>query len=176
MRTFIALEPPQGFVDDVAALSRQLSAHVSGRFLPRSTYHVTLAFLGEVDERGLECAVGALEEACRGCGPVPLRGVELGSFGRARDATLWLGLAPDPELLGLADRTRAELRARGVDFDAKPFKAHLTIARRADLSGGRLPMPQLPAPAQAGEVVLFKSTLQRSGAVYKPLHTVELGR
>ena len=44
MRTFVALDLPPDFADDVAALARQLGAAVEGRFLPRSTYHLTLAF------------------------------------------------------------------------------------------------------------------------------------
>ena len=50
MRTFIALDLPPGFADDAAALARRLSASMEGRFLPRDTYHLTLAFLGDVDE------------------------------------------------------------------------------------------------------------------------------
>ena len=47
MRTFIALEMPPAFADDVAALARQLASNVEGRFLPRASYHLTLAFLGK---------------------------------------------------------------------------------------------------------------------------------
>ena len=49
MRTFVALDLPPDFADDVAALARQMGAAVEGRFLPRSTYHLTLAFLGDDD-------------------------------------------------------------------------------------------------------------------------------
>ena len=61
MRTFIALDLPPGFADDAAALARRLSASMEGRFLPRDTYHLTLAFLGDVDEAQLAAAADALE-------------------------------------------------------------------------------------------------------------------
>ena len=73
MRTFIALDLPPGFADDAAALARRLSASMEGRFLPRDTYHLTLAFLGDVDEAQLAAATDALEAACAGASPVPLR-------------------------------------------------------------------------------------------------------
>ena len=130
MRTFIALDLPPDFADDAAALARRLSASMEGRFLKRDTYHLTLAFLGDVDEAQLAAATDALEAACAGASPVPLRSDGLGKFGRATDATLWLGIAAAPELEQLAARLRDELRARDVPFDAKPFKAHLTLARR----------------------------------------------
>ena len=143
MRTFIALDLPPGFADDAAALARRLSASMEGRFLPRDTYHLTLAFLGK--------------------------------FGRATDATLWLGIAAAPELEQLAARLRDELRARDVPFDAKPFKAHLTLARRARIPHVGLPHLAFPQDDEAYDVTLYKSTLDRAGAVYKSLHTVRLG-
>ena len=93
MRTFIALDLPPDFADDAAALARRLSASMEGRFLKRDTYHLTLAFLGDVDEAQLAAATDALEAACAGASPVPLRSDGLGKFGRATDATLWLGIA-----------------------------------------------------------------------------------
>ena len=120
-------------------------------------------------------AIDALEEACAGTSPLLLRSDGLGKFGRATDATLWLGIAAAPELEQLAARLRDELRARDVPFDAKPFKAHLTLARRARIPHVGLPHLAFPQDDEAYDVTLYKSTLDRAGAVYKPLHTVCLG-
>lgn len=174
MRTFIALDLPPDFADDAAALARRLSASMEGRFLPRDTYHLTFAFLGDVDEAQLAAATDALEAACTGASPVPLRSDGLGKFGRASEATLWLGIAPAPELEQLATRLRVELRDRDVPFDAKPFKAHLTLARRVRIPHVGLPHLAFPQDDQAVAVTLYKSTLDRSGAIYKPLRTVQL--
>ena len=175
MRTFVAIEAPEAFVDDLAAMARQLEAVVDGRFMRRDTYHLTLAFLGEVGETQAADAISALDRACEGAAPVTLTPVKLGHFGRPRDATLWLGLEETPELMGLAEAVRAELGAAGLTFDAKAFRPHITLARRAALPQGALPELAFPAPAEASRVTLFKSTLARSGATYKPLYTVELG-
>ena len=139
MRTFIALDLPPDFADDAAALARRLSASMEGRFLKRDTYHLTLAFLGDVDEAQLAAATDALEAACAGASPVPLRSDGLGKFGRATDATLWLGIA----------------------------------AARIPHVG--LPHLAFPQDDEAYDVTLYKSTLDRAGAAYKPLHTVRLG-
>lgn len=174
MRTFIALELPDAFATDIAALARRLSASLEGRFLPRENHHLTLAFLGDTSESDVASAIDALETACVGARPIPLRSDGLGKFGRANDATLWLGIAPDPELTSLVDRLRAELTARCVPFDAKPFKPHITLARRARIPQADLPPLAFPLDDAATTVTLFKSTLDREGAVYKPLHSVEL--
>lgn len=174
MRAFIALELPYDFEDELAGCARQLASVVSGRFMKRSTYHVTLAFLGDIDEGEARSAMDALDAACADMGPAPLSAEGLGTFGRPRDATLWLGLARSTQLMDLASRVRTELENRGIAFDAKPFLPHITLARRARIPAGALPDLPFPLPAEATDVTLFKSILDQSGATYKPLYTVEL--
>lgn len=174
MRAFIALEPPEEFIEDVAAMARVLSAAVEGRFVPRQNYHVTLAFLGDIDEAQAREAMDAMDGVCATANTVPMCSDGLGKFGRASDATLWMGLAPDAELTGLADRMREALRSRGIGFGDKPFLPHITLARRARLPKGALPELVFPLPCNAARVTLFKSTLSRDGAQYKPLYEIEL--
>ena len=175
MRAFVALELPIEFEDSLAAIARQLGRCVPGRFMDRQTYHVTLAFLGEVDDAQALRAADAVQRACAEAAPVPLTSDGLGKFGKPADATLWLGLRPAPALLGLARRVREELDAAGVAYDEKPFKAHVTLARRARVSGKQaLPALEFPAPAWAPRVTLFKSMLDSEGATYKALHSFEL--
>ena len=72
MRAFVALELPQAFASDIAALSRQLKHAVEGRFLAAETYHLTLAFLGEATEAGIASAIEAIEAACTNAAAIPL--------------------------------------------------------------------------------------------------------
>ena len=174
MRAFVALELPEAFADEVTELARQLAAVCEGRFVPAESHHLTLAFLGEVGEAGARAAMGALEAACAVAAPVPLAAAGLGTFGRARDATLWLGVEKDARLMALAGRLREELLARGLPFDEKPFLPHVTLARRVRVPRGSLGELAFPLPDEASRVTLFKSTLERDGARYKPLYTVEL--
>lgn len=136
---------------------------------------MTLAFLGDVTERELADAMLVLDEAASRFDPVELAPDGLGKFGRANDATLWLGFMQDPALMELAAFVRAGLDDAGVSFDAKSFLPHLTIARRAALDHGMLPALPFPAPGQTDELTLFKSTLTGDGAIYEPIYTVRLG-
>ncbi|WP_165055402.1 MULTISPECIES: RNA 2',3'-cyclic phosphodiesterase [unclassified Adlercreutzia] len=173
MRAFIALEPPEAFVDEVAGMARVLSAVVEGRFVPRKNYHITLAFLGEVDDATTRQAMGVLDETCASAAPARLTADGLGKFGRASDATLWLGVAEDDGLMALAASVRESLESRGIPFDSKPFKPHITLARRARIPRAPLPSVPFPEPAFAARATLFKSALERQGVVYKPLYAVE---
>lgn len=175
MRTFIALEIPDLMRWEVAEFARQLEKHVNGRFITPDNYHVTLAFLGDVAERDIALAVDVLESACADR-PAPLLSCDgLGKFGNANDATLWLGLATTDALADFAETVRDDLAARDISFDEKPFRPHITIARRASISKAALPPLPFPESAHACAATLFKSELDSDGAIYMPIHSVNLG-
>lgn len=171
MRAFVALELPEAFADEVAGLARQLATVCEGRFVSPESHHLTLAFLGEVGEAETRLAMAAMDDACAGMGPIPLAARGLGTFGRPRDATLWLGIEPVDELTSLAARLREGLAARGLAFDDKPFLAHVTLARRVRMPRGALPDLAFPLPDEATRVTLFRSYLEPTGARYKALYT-----
>lgn len=174
MRAFVALELPEAFADEVGELARALAATCEGRFVRPGSHHLTLAFLGEVGEAEARRAMDALDAACAGAGAVELASAGLGSFGRGRDATLWLGVEKNPELAALSGRLREELLASGLGFDEKPFLPHVTLARRARLPRAALEGLVFPRPNSAARVTLYRSILESDGARYKPLYTVEL--
>lgn len=171
MRAFVALELPEAFADEVACLARQLSATCEGRFVPPESHHLTLAFLGEVGEGEVRRAMEAIDAARAGAGPVPLVPSGLGTFGRSRDVTLWLGIEPADELMALAARLREELAARNLAFDSRPFLPHVTLARRVRMPRGDLPDLAFPLPDEAVRLTLFRSYLEPGGARYKALYT-----
>ncbi|MCI8425123.1 MAG: RNA 2',3'-cyclic phosphodiesterase [Adlercreutzia sp.] len=174
MRTFIALDLPSQFADDVAALARVLSAAMDGRFLARDTYHLTLAFLGDIDDAETARAMNAMDEAIdrlqESEESILLSPDGLGKFGHPQDATLWLGVAKVPALEALAVNLREALRARDLPFDDKPFLPHITLGRRVRIPKDKLPALAFPLPAEAPSVTLYKSTLDREGATYKQLY------
>ncbi len=174
MRTFIAVELPEAFKDEVAGVARQLSAAIDARYAPRANYHITLAFLGDITEAQLRSAIGVLEEAAQGLCSFPLRPDGIGKFGKSHNATLWMGVAKAPELMSLTENLREGLHAEGVPMDGKAFLPHITLARHATIPKAELPRLLFPQEASARKVTIFKSTLLKAGAEYKPLYTVEL--
>lgn len=176
MRLFIALTLPDETLDAVAETADALHRRVRGRFMLPDTYHMTLAFIGEADERTAAMAEGALDRACRDADPIMLRPNGLGKFGPTGSATLWVGFdkAGAQAACDLAERIRRELAEADVPFDAKPFKAHVTIARKADLRSAQLPQLGYFPAARVRAAALFESELSQEGARYRILHEVEL--
>jgi 2'-5' RNA ligase len=187
MRAFVAIDVPDELREQTADLARLLARSVDGRFVPRENYHVTVAFLGEIDEAEAAAAVAALDVVGRVAAPpaevdevrnaraeVPLEAVGLGSFREGKTRTLYLALRRDPGLMQLAEDVREELRARGLSFDEKGFLPHVTLARRARMSVDNLGELAFPLPARASRLTLYRSLLARDGATYKPLYSIEL--
>ena len=174
MRTFIALELPQDFCDDTASLARDLSKTIQGRFMKRETYHLTLAFLGDINETTATKVIEILDTIQPQISAIRLNATGLGKFGKPRDATLHLQIQATESLIQLAELLRKELKANGISFDEKKFRPHITLARRAQIPKGKLPELAFPTPALATTVTFFKSTLTPEGAQYKPLYSVRL--
>jgi 2'-5' RNA ligase len=165
MRLFVAVDIPAGarraLSDAVAPLRDR---HDELRWTRPATWHLTLAFLGDLSIGGRIRASTALRLAtasARSCG-ITLSG-RLGSFrGRYGDRVLWAAVEPVDSSLGmLVDCIRRELKAADVMFDDRPFRAHLTLARGRVLPRARaLTGPGLPCEWEVPDVALMAS---RSG-------------
>lgn len=168
MRLFIAAQLPDQVVQALSETSAALRDSVRGRYVRPDLFHVTLAFLGEVDPWRVDDVQAALARACAGHQQFDVRLGELGCFGKRAKATLWQGFCNPASFGALAEDVRAELAREGFDFDAKPFRAHVTLMRAADLTAGQLPMPTC-AGGTVDSVCLFKSDLSGKHPVYEAL-------
>ena len=176
MRLFIAAELPDAVREALAETSADLRAGMRGRYVPPARFHVTLAFLGEVEAARVADAEAALEAGCAGQAAFDVRLGELGSFGRRASATLWQGFDKESagQLAALATNVRAACSREGLDFDGKTYLPHVTLMRAADVRGGVLPMPHM-AGGRLGTVALVHSDLSGDHPRYHALHRVALG-
>jgi 2'-5' RNA ligase len=93
---------------------------------------------------------------------------------------LWLGITTGAELLQqLAAAVGALLRPLGHEPEARPFHAHLTLARCKTPTDLRPVLAALgPGPVgppwTMSDVVVYESRLRRTGAQYVPRATIPL--
>lgn len=174
------MKPPEDVLDAVAAaLEPARSVQVGLRWEQRERYHLTLQFLGRVQQ--LAPVVDGLAAAVRDRAVFPFRLGGAGAFpkpGRAR--VVWIGAAAGgEELVGLAGAVAGALGPLGYEPDRQAFHPHLTVAR--------LKVPDNVAPVLAaigpeavgqaftvGEVVLYQSQLQPLGPTYTALERFPL--
>lgn len=173
MRLFVAAELPACVTDALAETSALLRGAVKGRYVAPDSFHVTLAFLGDVEMARVDLAAHAVTAGCQGFGAFNVALGPFGSFGKRSTATLWQGFSETGCLPELARSVRNELSACSFNFDDKAFKAHITLMRKANLTQGTLPMPTMAA-GTVEHITLFRSDLSGARPLYDPLHTVHL--
>ena len=167
MRLFIAI--PLGAQVKGAAKRAQDAfrrARVGGNYVPAENLHLTLAFLGELPD-----AREAVEAAAEvSFAPFTLTAQGLGRF----DDIWWLGFRESEALSGLARSLRRELASRGVPFDRKRFRPHVTLLRRADGAPNALPDVD-GAETLVDRFCLYRSTRSRNGMIYTELASFDAG-
>lgn len=126
-RLFFALWPDAGVRAALAAVGRAHALH-NGRAVAAANLHMTLAFVGSVDAARRECL-----EAAAATVVAPALSVcfdRLGFWPRPR--ILWAGASAAPAALGaLVEALTAALVPCGHKPDPRPFRAHVTLARKA---------------------------------------------
>jgi 2'-5' RNA ligase len=182
MRLFFAIELPT----DVQSILGRLRPNDDSRdyhWVEPALLHLTLAFLGEQPEEQLETLrqVGSAAASASRTGRLHLG--EAGSFGAKRaPRVLWVDLAGDlTALLSLQSRLDAGLRQVGFDLEARPFRPHVTLARRRE-SARAGPPEGWPPSLRVGDgtfsmerLTLFQSRLGPRGATYISLSAFPIG-
>ena len=135
-RLFVAINPSTEAVTHLGALvdtlevSRANAPGHSTRLTRRDSWHITVAFLGDVPTERVSAGVEAMRVSARGCPPLRLAFAGGGRFGKGRSAILWAGLDGDvSELRRLGGGLRRNLRRARLSVDPKPLRPHLTISR-----------------------------------------------
>jgi 2'-5' RNA ligase len=137
MRLFVAVTPPPLALDEMDAVVAPLRSSWSQvRWTLRPTWHLTLAFLGEVDEAAAEDLSRCLAEVAAGVPQFPLALAGGGAFPNGPSIAhhvFWAGLADagKAELKTLADKVGEAAHKAGAPppEDGRGFKPHLTLAR-----------------------------------------------
>jgi RNA 2',3'-cyclic 3'-phosphodiesterase len=186
-RTFCAIEVPERFGAELARLQTCLAHEIPAcRWSSSGSFHLTLAFLGDVRD----CDLAPLEElvaaSTRRLEPIDLCFDGLGAFpSPRRPSVLWAGLiARSPEVL--ADIRKSVVAAAaesGYPCEDERFNPHVTLGR---FKPGRRGTVDLTAIVEryrswscgdftASEVVVFASRLGRAGPTYEALSRARLG-
>lgn len=168
-RLFIALTPPQAVRDTLARAAQPLPGVSWTR---PEQLHVTLRFLGEVEEE----RIGPLIERLHGVHVAPfILPVEMvGTFPPGRPTrVLWIGVgAGHPRLFQLRQRLDDTLLAFGLALDVRTFHPHITLARTTDTAAKSIAhwlhvQREFAAPPfQVEAFDLYSSQLQPEGAIY----------
>lgn len=187
VRLFIACEVPEEVQNAMANVIEQLR-EPSGqavRWVKSESVHVTLKFLGEVQQKKLPAIKMALGEAVMRHAPFNLELDNMGLFGgREGLRVMWVNIAGDVlRLEALVRDVNLALSVVGFEPDRRPFRPHLTIGRVRDevdtrqraaieVETGKVDVPSVSW--RTSQISLMRSRLTREGAMYDVVATFPL--
>ena len=188
IRSFIAIELSGEIKRELARLQEnlKLGSRAPVRWVDPGIIHLTLKFLGDIDENITGRISAVIEKAAEGTHPFRLKISGLGVFPNPRRVqVVWVGLSGELDKLGgLQKSIESGLVPLGFKAESRAFTPHLTVGRvrerarpeeRQDL--GRLVEGmsfETAASLTVDAVHLMKSQLTREGPIYTRLSSVEL--
>jgi 2'-5' RNA ligase len=184
IRTFIAFEIPEHVLSAIGEIQEILkSSKFNIKWVRPESIHLTLKFLGSIDPAAVEQIERVLRDTVKPYEPFSIQARGLGVFpGAKRPRVLWIGITGQIDrLIGLQRNLDKNLRAIGFSGDKRPFKGHLTLGRvKGSIDANRMRnvltrYNEFEAePFTVGPLILYKSDLHPTGAVYTKLFHVAL--
>jgi 2'-5' RNA ligase len=179
IRSFLAVEVAPAVREGLVAMKRELAAAAADvRWVRDQALHVTIKFLGSVDEESLAEIHGVLAAALRSFPTFAVEVRGLGIFPNLRrPRVVWAG-TPAVELARLSSAVDAALKPLGVARESRPFQGHITLGRVRSARGWARLEEALKVHwnddfgvCQASELTAYRSDLRPDGAVYTKLWT-----
>ncbi len=123
-RLFTALEIPADVVQSLAIMRGGLPG---ARWIDPENYHLTLRFIGDIDDALARDIAAMLDRVHRG--PFELRLEGLSSFGGRKPRALVAAAAPVPALMELQAEQERLLQRLGLEPEGRKYTPHVTLAR-----------------------------------------------
>lgn len=190
MRLFVGLELEPAVVRTITAdvlrlrteLDRSCPA-VPVRWIDPANLHITLVFIGEVDDRAVPSTAAALGAPLSH----PAFDLQLSGFGTFPPSgplrVVWIGASHNAErVVALHAEVSDRLARIGHTPEARPYAPHLTVARVKDARGPDArrardivrAVETTGASTHVAALTLFRSHLGRRGSTYEPVLRVPL--
>jgi len=128
-RLFTGLEVPPDIAESLALLRGGISG---ARWIDVENYHVTLRFIGDIDDRTASDIAGLLDGVRRR--PVTVMLDELSVFGGDKPRAIVIKARPEKALLELQAEHERLVRRVGLPPEPRKFTPHITLARLRGVS------------------------------------------
>jgi 2'-5' RNA ligase len=179
MRAFIALNLSSELKHELSRLQEELTkANADVKWVKTENIHLTLKFLGNVEETKIEEIRHILDGISSPEKPFEISLSNLGAFPNLNHPrVLWVGLDKgSSETKRIAASLENELQKIGFPKEERPFSAHLTLGRvksgrnKAALKEKASSLQVRPKSCVVNNLTVFQSKLTPTGPIYTSLH------
>lgn len=178
---FVAIDPTDRERHDLAAalMAAGPGPPLPGRRVRPENWHITLRFLGPVDDVTLDRLAHELEDVLD-AEPVDLLCSGLGAFPRASRATvIYVGVEDPTGILdAVAATCETACRELGLEPEERPFTPHVTLARvrpPVDVRRTFERFTEFRSRIRADRVSIMRTHAERGGVRYETLETITFG-
>lgn len=182
IRSFLAFELPLEIKNVVVRVSEELrQSTLNARWVKVDNIHLTVVFMGNIKTEDIPAIARGVKEVCQAFGPFDLSLKGIGCFPNRRNPrVIWLGLDGDLEPMSeFRDALQGHLTDFGIKEEKRKFKPHLTLGRfrrpkKMDSKEDQLLSKYEDISSSVcslKELILFKSDLKPTGAVYTKVET-----
>ena len=180
MRAFIAFPLPPEIKEKLSAAQLHFkSCDLQAKWVNPENAHLTLKFLGEIDEETVEAVGSTLQRIAQKYKPVTVSLTKFGFFPQEKNPRV-LFIATDKEepLQKIAYDIEAEASRLGFNKEAR-FRSHITLARlkskkNLECLKSKMEQTKLSGTFTIGEIVLFRSRLTPEGPIYQEIFKATL--
>ena len=183
IRTFIAIKISNSIRERIGEFQsrlRQIRGNV--KWVRPKSIHITLKFLGDVEEGRIEQISQLVEKAADGVGSFTISVGGVGAFPNERHPrVLWIGVDEGSDILSdLASRIDMALSQLGFEKEKRKYSAHLTIGRVRSPKGIESTIKTMISEGfqqesfEVDEIDVMKSQLHPTGEEYTVLHQIKL--
>jgi 2'-5' RNA ligase len=183
IRSFIAIETPPDVKADISKVQEGLrTTNADVRWESIEKFHITLKFLGNVEEPRLNSLADRLEEALGAFALFNMRYQGVGCFpNQHRPRVIWIGAENEDGTLTKIQETIEKVAEHfGFQREERKFHPHITIGRVKSSKNLKVLVSELgnasfnPHTAVIKDVLLMKSDLKPTGSVYSVIRAYQL--
>ena len=179
MRTFIAIELEEEIKDHLAEAQVETQKLCrKGNYVPKENFHITLHFLGEIEEDDMEYLQDAMYETARRNRPFTLTLDKIGFFPRGNKGIMWAGLERSTHLQRLFSTLEKSLEQQGFARERKGLSPHITLGREVEPHRSFVDVKKStkmePMKVSVRSISLMESVRKGPKLVYVPLFRQKL--
>ena len=182
MRCFVAIPLPREVKDEVVRVQKELRRlDLHAKWVEQDNLHVTMKFLGQVQEADLDKAKQIVSGISSFARPFCLKLSGLGAFPDVRrPRVLWIGISPQDNPVAIISHLEDGFIDLGIPKEKRTPHPHITMARvkspkntqRLKQALSELKLENLKWDVEG--ITLFRSLLKPSGPVYEEILTAHL--
>jgi len=191
-RIFIAInlseevrETLTGIQQEIIGMYPENSGMRVGKWVKKGNLHITLLFIGEVQDKAVPRAIEVLKDIAKDHAPISItfNKVCYGPDEKIPPRLVWVEVAENLALFELAKTVKSAMVARSIleKPDKRPFQGHITLGRIREWQWKHINPEEMPDIEQnldlsftTKSIELMESQLRKEGAEYSVIQSIQL--